>query len=250
MPKVENPHESTIFSQNVEDKKADEAKKQEDGMKAWPLPKKIQYLKVWLQEQNLKKTGINTFNKFEYFQLPDFLPLVNRKMFELDMFAHFEIKPPLVNSENGVFLSPEMAVLTISNCDMSERMTYACPTAVNNAGGNPIQAAGGVHTYLRRYLWIDALDVAEGDEIDQTAGMPVSKPMKAPVGTKKGKDDKESIPEGKPATDIQISMIRSLVTPDDIDKVLKAKGLTRLEDLELMQASKWIESAKKQKGVK
>lgn len=245
MPRVEKPHDSTLFSQNLEDKATEETKAQADGMKAWPLPKKIQYLKVWLQEQNLKKTGINTYNKFEYFQLPDFLPLVNRKMFELDMFAHFEITPPVVNAENGVFVKPEMAMLTISHADSSDSITYSCPTAVNNAGGNPIQAAGGVHTYLRRYLWIDALDVAEGDEIDQTAGMP-EKPKK---GASPAKNETQSIPAEKPATDVQISVIKTLLSEEDIDKVCKAKGWKSLADMTLIQANEMIKWAKGKKGV-
>lgn len=246
MPRVEKPHDSTLFSQNLEDKAAEESKMQEDGMKAWPLMKRVQYLKVWLWRQGLKKTGENTYNKFKYFQLPDFLPLVNEKMFELDMFSTFEILTPVIDAGTGAMLDPETARLTI--CDVNGKepsIKVEAPTKENTMGSNPIQNEGGKHTYMHRYLWIDLLCLAEGDEIDQTAGMP-EKPKK---GASSVKNEPQSIPAEKPATDVQISVIRTLLSAEDIDKVCKAKGWKSLEDMTLVQANEMIKWAKGKKGV-
>ena len=110
MPRVnENPHDSTIFAQSLADQQAEAAAKQGDGMKQWPLKKRIQYVKVWLWKQGLKKTGENTYNKFKYFQLPDFLPQVNEKLFELDCYSEFSIIPPVY--ADGIEIKPEIKVI-------------------------------------------------------------------------------------------------------------------------------------------
>ena len=41
------------------------------------LYSKLQKVRVELQSSNLKKSGKNTYSKYEYFELGDFLPKVN-----------------------------------------------------------------------------------------------------------------------------------------------------------------------------
>ena len=41
------------------------------------LYQKLQKVRVELQNSKLKKSGKNTFSKYEYFELGDFLPKVN-----------------------------------------------------------------------------------------------------------------------------------------------------------------------------
>ena len=43
------------------------------------LYQKLQKVRVELQNSKLKKSGKNTFSKYEYFELGDFLPKVKEK---------------------------------------------------------------------------------------------------------------------------------------------------------------------------
>ena len=238
MPKVnDNPHASTIFAQNLADQQAEKSAKPGDGMKAWPIMKRVQYLKVWLWKQGLKKTGENTYSKFKYFQLPDFLPLVNEKLFELNIYSEFSIIPPVYS--DGVGVEPEMAVLSLTDFEGNGHVWVKAPTKENTMGNNPIQNEGGKHTYMHRYLWIDLLGLAEGDEIDETSGMKPEK-KKEPV-----KD-----PTTIPCTPVQIDVLKTVLTVDEIEQIKQKKNIDALSDLSMQQMSELIKWAKGKKGMK
>lgn len=245
MPRVnDNPHESTLFAQNLSDQKAEAElaakQKAENDMKQWPLMKRMQYLKVWLWRQGLKKTGENTYNKFKYFQLPDFLPQVNEKLFELDIYSQFVITPPVF--ADGVEIEPEMAMLSLMDVNGNGHVTVKAPTKENTMGSNPIQNEGGKHTYMHRYLWIDLLGLAEGDEIDEKAGFKPEKEQKA-------KKAEIPDPNTKPCTPVQIDVIKTILTVEEIEKTKTAWGLKSLSDLTMKQASDLIKKAKEKKGM-
>jgi len=68
---------------------------------------------------------------------------------------------------------------------------------VSNPKGHVIQNLGSTHTYLRRYLWVMALELVESDEVD--AGEPkVEKQVEKPVEKKTDRIDKfPKIPKPK-----------------------------------------------------
>lgn len=120
---------------------------------------KLQSARVKLQNANLKKSGKNAFSGFTYFELADFIPTVNVIFEELKLCSNFSI---LDNT----------ASLTIINSEkIEEQTTFTMPTAeLQLKGCSAIQALGGVNTYCRRYLYLNALEIVEADMLDPQAG--------------------------------------------------------------------------------
>lgn len=125
---------------------------------------KLQKARVKLQSVELKKSGYNSFANFKYFELGDFLSTVNTIFFELGLCSVFSIENNeavmrIVDTEHGgtIFFRSPVA-------DAVSRVTI-------DAGKSPaIQALGSQHTYLRRYLFINAMEITEHDSVDATLG--------------------------------------------------------------------------------
>lgn len=115
-----------------------------------------------LSEMELKKTGENKHTKAKYYQLGDFMPAVNKLNHELGMTTHFNIYP----AKNG---GKELAILTVCCSDNpDDKMVWKTPTAeASIQGGQAIQNLGGKHTYMRRYVFMEAYEIAEGDAVDE-----------------------------------------------------------------------------------
>lgn len=133
----------------------------ENENKSNNIYRKLQKARVLLQEKNLKKTGKNKFSGFDYYELSDFLPTVNELFDDIGLTSIFSLKR-------------DNAVLTIINMDDTEEtQDFESPTAeLELKGCNKIQALGGVHTYLKRYLYMNALEIVENDMFDSVAGKP------------------------------------------------------------------------------
>ena len=120
---------------------------------------KLQECRVKLQEMNLKKSGENKFAKFKYFELADFLPSVNKLFLEHKLCSNFSI-------------SPYFAKLTIYDAeDENSKLEFTSNLAAAELrGATPIQSLGAEHTYLKRYLYLNALEIVEGDALDASLG--------------------------------------------------------------------------------
>lgn len=120
---------------------------------------KLANIRVALQESKIKKSGKNGFANFEYFTLDDFLPTLNNLMDKYQVFSNFSI--------NG-----DVASLTFINSEKPlEQVTFTSPVAeAEIKGSTPIQCLGGVHTYLKRYLYLNAFEIVEGDVLDALVG--------------------------------------------------------------------------------
>lgn len=120
---------------------------------------KIQKAKMMLTEANLKKSGINKFSNFQYYELADFMPSVIMTFNELKLFSK-------------VTFTDEMATLKIINAENpTEIEEYTSPMkTLELKGANAMQSLGGVETYQRRYLYMSALDITESDMFDAGNG--------------------------------------------------------------------------------
>lgn len=120
---------------------------------------KLQQARVKLQNANLKKSGKNNYSGFTYFELADFIPTVNNIFNELKLCSNFSIVAGI-------------ATLTIINSEeMNEQTVFTMPTTeLQLKGCTAIQALGGVNTYCRRYLYLNALEIVEADMLDPKAG--------------------------------------------------------------------------------
>lgn len=116
---------------------------------------KIQAVRVQLQAMNLKKTGKN--QSFKYYELGDFLPQA------MDLFEKHGLF-------SNVSFGLDMATLTIINSEKPDEKEIWTSTIAeaNLRVGSPIQSLGAMQTYLRRYLYINALEIIENDELDAT----------------------------------------------------------------------------------
>ncbi|MGL5151855.1 MAG: ERF family protein [Clostridium sp.] len=117
---------------------------------------KLQRARALLQKRELKKSGTNSFSKYNYFELSDFLYHINEICDELGLFTYTDI-------------TEEIALLNIINTDEpTDSVVFSIPSAnMELKGGNAIQNIGAVQTYMRRYLYMSAFEIAESDIIDQ-----------------------------------------------------------------------------------
>lgn len=150
---------------------------------------KLAKARLYFLNRKVAKTGKNIHLEFKYFELEDIVPAAIR------IFANVGLTS--FTNFNG-----ETASMTILNTDNLEEpgITFTLPyrenkPIISNQGKevtNPMQALGASVTYLRRYLWMMALDITEPDEVDanlgsddQKSGEDLSAP--APVKQEKSK---------------------------------------------------------------
>ena len=155
----------------------------------------------------VEKSGKNMNVGFKYFELTDIVPSVTKIFKELGLIAIDKF-------------TNETAYMTIVNCDAPEEtIEFEAPfnqiaPIVSNAGKqvtNEMQALGSSITYMRRYLYMIALDICESDGIDANAGVP------APAAP---------APKAPPATPEQRQEVKQeLTAPADNATALQIKGL-------------------------
>ena len=158
-------------------------------------------------EADVKKTGKNMHLSFKYFELEDIVPTATRIFGEVGIV-------PLVN------FTADTATMTMVNTDNPEEtVTFVSPfnqiaPIVSNTGKqatNEMMALGSSITYMRRYLYMIALDICESDGIDANAGVP------APAAP---------APKAPPATPEQRQEVKQeLTAPADNATALQIKGL-------------------------
>ena len=130
---------------------------------------KLQSCRCELQQKKLKKSGKNTFSGFEYFELKDFLPTLNELFRSSGLSTNFSI------ADNNASLQ----IINIEKPD--EVVTFTSPIAeLDLKGCNKIQALGGVHTYMKRYLYLNALEIVEADLFDNVTGSGKLEEVKEP----------------------------------------------------------------------
>ncbi len=123
-----------------------------------PLRQKLALLRAYMAELNLPKTGWNNHSQFAYYELGDFMPQALIKMAELKILGTTDFKS-----------DSDFNILRIDDNEDSSQlpiMFYTEKTKASIQGAQPIQNTGGSHTFHRRYLWIDALELSEPDSID------------------------------------------------------------------------------------
>ena len=131
--------------------------------------KKLMQARVELQSMPLKKSGHNKFAGYNYFELGDFLPQVNAIFNRLGLCS-------------VVSFDAEYASLTITDVDDGTMIVITSPMVESNMkGASPIQSLGGCQTYQRRYLYLCATDLVEGDSFDAAAPIKEEKVIITPT---------------------------------------------------------------------
>jgi len=117
--------------------------------------KKLQKARVILLSSDLKKSGKNKFAGFEYFELGDFLPTIAKIFDEVGLCG-------------VVRFHATTATLAIVNVDDREdSVIFETPLVyADMSKSQAIQNLGATHTYVRRYLWLMAMEIVEHDAVD------------------------------------------------------------------------------------
>ena len=170
----------------------------------------------------VEKSGKNMNVGFKYFELTDIVPSVTKIFKELGLIAIDKF-------------TNETAYMTIVNCDAPEEtIEFEAPfnqiaPIVSNAGKqvtNEMQALGSSITYMRRYLYMIAMDIVENDEIEPqiTNDTPAEAPKKAPATPEQRQEVKQELTApAENASTLQIKGLKAVL------KKLKEKDPSKEE---------------------
>lgn len=178
---------------------------------------KLIQARLTFMEGGVEKTGKNMFMSFMYFELEDIVPRATKIFNDIGLL-------PVVRFEDG---QAKMDVINTDN--PNEVVTFTAPfdkidpIISNNKGTkatNSMQALGASITYMRRYLYMIALDICEADEIDGNLGKEsapktvAAKPVqkKIPVTPQQREQVKEHLTDpAEKASDLQIKGLKSVL---------------------------------------
>ena len=126
--------------------------------------KKLMAARVKLLSVDMKKSGQNKFAGYSYFELGDFIPHVQTIFNDLGLCG-------------VVTFNTEYAQLCITDVEDGTVIVITTPMAeANLKGAHPIQNLGAVLSYQRRYLWMAAMELVEGDAVDSAPPVEAPKP--------------------------------------------------------------------------
>lgn len=179
--------------------------------------------------KKLKKTGHNKFAGYDYFELGDFLIPALESMDEcgLNAFISFD---------------ETMAKLTIVNCEKpEEQILITSPMSTCEMKGlHKVQQLGAVQTYLRRYLWVAALEIVEHDALDATTGLGQPKDVKKMGGLSGIGDDLSQ--DWKDYLEDLAKTVTDLVTKGDLDGANFARHQEPLDDTQTLYMERFLAS--------
>jgi hypothetical protein len=105
----------------------------------------------------IKKSGHNKFAGYKYFELGDFIEPALRIFDEVGLTSIISFGKE----------SADMRI--INNSKPEEMIVIESPMSEANLKGcHPVQNLGAVQTYIRRYLWVAALEIVEHDALDSS----------------------------------------------------------------------------------
>ena len=156
------------------------------------------------------KSGKNMQLAYKYFELDDIVPIATKIFEEVGLL-------PIVSFDAG---EAWMSVVNTDNTD--ESVSFHAPfkpiePIVSNAGKqvtNEMQALGSSITYMRRYLYMLALDICEPDSIDAgTTPAPVVNPVvnTTPTTISVAPAEKPLTDANGNASEIQINQLKAVI---------------------------------------
>ena len=118
---------------------------------------KLNQARKQFHSEKLKKSGHNKFAGYYYFELGDFIIPALQIFDQLGLIGM-------------VSFGKEYATLDIIDCDKpDDRIQFTSPmSSAALKGCHEVQNLGAVQTYLRRYLWVAALEIVEHDGLNAT----------------------------------------------------------------------------------
>ena len=116
---------------------------------------KLNKARVEFQNSNIKKSGLNKFSGYSYYELSDFLPTINKLGQELKFTC-------------CVDFSNDIATLEFIDSEKTEdRIRFSSPMSKATLKGcHEVQNLGAVETYIKRYLYQNCFEIVESDILD------------------------------------------------------------------------------------
>lgn len=199
------------------------------------LNESIIEIRVKLQNAKLKKSGKNKFAGFEYFELADFLPKLNELMLDEKVNDRFYIKDNYATlelrkgNEINIYTMPFVLFDTPLNFKKDKNGNF-----MKDSNGNylevksmqDIQYLGALNTYYKRYLYLNAFGITDGEIIDSMDNSELEDSKKVPKTKEELKIQKS-----------QIEIISKYYKGENLEKLLKNNNLKKLEDMSLVKAS-------------
>ena len=150
---------------------------------------KLNDCRLAFKNANVKKSGKNTYAGYDYFELDDILNALI----------------PILASNRAttmVNFTPEGATLTFTDCETKESIVFTSPMSTASLKGcHEGQNLGAVESYIKRYLYQNAFEIAEPDSLDRTMGKGDNKQQNKWESNKQGKQkpsvQQEESPEAK-----------------------------------------------------
>lgn len=172
---------------------------------------KLLAVRLEFANANIKKSGVNRFAEYKYFELSDIVPTAN------ELFAKYKclfvcgfdkgfangILYNTDNPEECICFGFEMKQLDIMSAEGKRKM-------------NEMQALGSEITYARRYLYQLVLDIVENDSIEPTIGANADKEVEKPKAGRKppatAADRKQAVEELTGAGDREAECTKTQIT--------------------------------------
>lgn len=193
------------------------------------LNESIIKIRVELQNAKLKKSGKNKFAGFDYFELADFLPKLNELMLSEGLNDRFYIKDDLAtleiqkDGEINTYTMPFVMFETPTN----RREDKTTGEVYEVKSMQDIQYLGALNTYYKRYLYLNAFGITDGEIIDSM--------------------NNEEIKSEPKATPKQIELLLKIYKDDNLSKLLELNKIKKIEDITMKKASELISKNVKKK---
>jgi len=145
---------------------------------------KLNLAREKFHQSEIKKSGHNKFAGYYYFELGDFVVPALKIFKEVGLTSVIRFESDIATMEIVNNEKPEDRIYILS--PMSEASLKGC---------HPVQNLGAVQTYVRRYLWVAALEIVEHDALDSAEPVKEDKPAEKPVKNEEKKE--ENVVAGK-----------------------------------------------------
>lgn len=199
--------------------------------------KKLSDARAKFHNLELKKTGHNKFAGYYYFELADFIVPALQVFKECGLIGL-------------VSFGKEMASLTIADLETGEKLVIESPMSTAALKGcHEVQNLGAVETYIRRYLWVAALEIVEHDALDATTGKdkPIHKPTDNAIVAEKRKSilvDVATAMRDKYAADDVAGAYEEYIGITDAEEKTYLWGLLKADSTLRSEIKKYGESLK------
>lgn len=193
------------------------------------LNESIIKIRVELQNAKLKKSGKNKFAGFDYFELADFLPKLNELMLSEGLNDKFYIKDDLATLEiqKGGEINTYTMPFVMFETPTNRREDKTTGEVYEVKSMQDIQYLGALNTYYKRYLYLNAFGITDGEIIDSM--------------------NNEEIKSEPKATPKQIELLLKIYKDDNLSKLLELNKIKKIEDITMKKASELISKNLKKK---